>query len=332
MHKFKVGQKVLFSAANIERGAAGYYKIVAHLPEENGDHQYRIQSADGPRERVAKESQLSAVEALQMARRRGSASAEQGLRLFRPGRGFHPAALVGAQICLPPLPVRGRSDPLHDRRDSPAESRRRRDGSATRRASTTRTSASFTRRKNTRSPAVEARPLSPPDITGTRRRDRALHLLDRRRTRPQHSRPPSYALATAEERGGVNGEKVAIVTAGGSGMGAAAARKLAADGYGIAILSSSGKGEALANELGGVGVTGSNQSNDDLKRLVDLTMERWGRIDALVNSAGHGPRAAHPRSLRRGLAARHGDLFPERRPPDAARDARHAEAETRARS
>ena len=86
--------------------------------------------------------------------------------------------------------------------------------------------------------------------------------------------------------------KVAIVTAGGSGMGAGAARKLAADGFKVAILSSSGKGEALAAELGGIGVTGSNQSNDDLKRLVDLTMSKWGRVDALVNSAGHGPRAA----------------------------------------
>jgi NAD(P)-dependent dehydrogenase (short-subunit alcohol dehydrogenase family) len=85
-------------------------------------------------------------------------------------------------------------------------------------------------------------------------------------------------------------EKVAIVTAGGSGMGAAAAKRLAADGFKVAILSSSGKGEALARELGGVGVTGSNQSNDDLKRLVDSTMARWGRIDVLVNSAGHGPR------------------------------------------
>jgi NAD(P)-dependent dehydrogenase (short-subunit alcohol dehydrogenase family) len=84
--------------------------------------------------------------------------------------------------------------------------------------------------------------------------------------------------------------KVAIVTAGGSGMGAACARKLAADGYKVAILSSSGKGEALAKELGGIGVTGSNQSNDDLKRLVDETMKAWGRVDALVNSAGHGPR------------------------------------------
>jgi NAD(P)-dependent dehydrogenase (short-subunit alcohol dehydrogenase family) len=73
-------------------------------------------------------------------------------------------------------------------------------------------------------------------------------------------------------------------------MGAAAARKLAADGYRIAVLSSSGKGEALAKELDGVGVTGSNQSPDDLQRLVDLAMEKWGRIDALVNSAGHGPR------------------------------------------
>jgi len=86
-------------------------------------------------------------------------------------------------------------------------------------------------------------------------------------------------------------EKVAIITAAGSGMGAAAARRLAADGYRIAVLSSSGKGEALARSLGGVGVTGSNQSDDDVRRLVDLTMQRWGRIDALVNSAGHGPRA-----------------------------------------
>jgi NAD(P)-dependent dehydrogenase (short-subunit alcohol dehydrogenase family) len=84
--------------------------------------------------------------------------------------------------------------------------------------------------------------------------------------------------------------QVAIVTAGGSGMGAAAARRLAKDGFKVAILSSSGKGEALAKELGGIGVTGSNQSNDDLKRLVDQVLAAWGRIDVLVNSAGHGPR------------------------------------------
>jgi NAD(P)-dependent dehydrogenase (short-subunit alcohol dehydrogenase family) len=86
-------------------------------------------------------------------------------------------------------------------------------------------------------------------------------------------------------------KKVGIVMAGGSGMGAAAARRLAAEGLHVAILSSSGKGEALAKELGGIGATGSNQSNDDIKRLVDTVLTKWGRIDVLVNSAGHGPRA-----------------------------------------
>ena len=74
-------------------------------------------------------------------------------------------------------------------------------------------------------------------------------------------------------------------------MGAAAARRLAADGFKVAILSSSGKGQALGAELGGVGVTGSNQSHDDVQRFVDATMAAFGRIDVLVNSAGHGPRA-----------------------------------------
>lgn len=85
-------------------------------------------------------------------------------------------------------------------------------------------------------------------------------------------------------------DKVALVIGGGSGMGAAAARALAGDGYAVAILSPSGKGEALAHELGGLGFTGSNRSPDDLKRFVDLTMQRFGRIDAVVNSAGHGPK------------------------------------------
>ena len=85
--------------------------------------------------------------------------------------------------------------------------------------------------------------------------------------------------------------KVAVITAGGSGMGAAAAKRLAADGFHVGILSSSGKGEALAGQLGGVGVTGSNQSIQDLQNLVTKVMAQWGRIDVLVNSAGHGPRA-----------------------------------------
>ncbi|HEY3784775.1 MAG TPA: SDR family oxidoreductase [Steroidobacteraceae bacterium] len=86
-------------------------------------------------------------------------------------------------------------------------------------------------------------------------------------------------------------DAVAMIIAGGSGMGAAAASELARQGFRVAILSSSGKGEALGAELGGIGVTGSNQSTADLKRLLDATLARWGRVDALINSAGHGPRA-----------------------------------------
>ena len=118
-------------------------------------------------------------------------------------------------------------------------------------------------------------------------------------------------------------KKVALITAGGSGMGAAAARRLADDGFRVAILSSSGKGEALAAELGGVGVTGSNRSNDDLARLVDLAMTTWGRIDVLVNSAGHGPRAPvlelSDDDWHQGM-----EVFPERGAPDPAGDADHA--------
>ena len=85
-------------------------------------------------------------------------------------------------------------------------------------------------------------------------------------------------------------QRVALVVAGGSGMGAASAKALHAAGFAVGILSSSGKGEALARELGGVGVTGSNQSVADLQKLVDAAMQRWGRIDVLVNGAGHGPK------------------------------------------
>ena len=83
---------------------------------------------------------------------------------------------------------------------------------------------------------------------------------------------------------------VALIVGGGSGIGADAARKLSENGYDIAVLSSSGKGEALGNSLGGLGFTGSNLVPEDLKSFVDATVERFGRIDAVVNCTGHGPK------------------------------------------
>ena len=88
----------------------------------------------------------------------------------------------------------------------------------------------------------------------------------------------------------MNKNKVAIFTAAGSGIGADAAKNLAAKGYNIAILSSSGRGEKLANKLNGIGITGSNQSTEDLNNLIDTSYKKWGRVDILVNSAGHGPK------------------------------------------
>ncbi|MBT3466267.1 MAG: SDR family oxidoreductase [Rhodobacteraceae bacterium] len=61
-------------------------------------------------------------------------------------------------------------------------------------------------------------------------------------------------------------------------------------GYDVAVFSSSGKGEALGKELGGLGFTGSNLVVADLEAFVAATMERFGRIDAVINCAGHGPK------------------------------------------
>lgn len=85
---------------------------------------------------------------------------------------------------------------------------------------------------------------------------------------------------------------VALIVGGGSGIGADAARALAARGYDIGILSPSGKGEALGKDLGGLGFTGSNLVPEDLAAFVAAAMTRFGRIDGVVNCTGHGPKGA----------------------------------------
>ena len=83
---------------------------------------------------------------------------------------------------------------------------------------------------------------------------------------------------------------VALIVGGGSGIGADSAKKLASIGYDVAVMSSSGKGEALGKELGGLGFTGSNLEPGDLDAFVAATIGRFGRIDGVVNCAGHGPK------------------------------------------
>ena len=90
-----------------------------------------------------------------------------------------------------------------------------------------------------------------------------------------------------EPNGNAFADKVAIVTAAGSGMGATCARELAGRGYAVALMSTSGKAEALGEELGGLGLTGSVTEESDLEALVGGTLDRYGRIDGVVNSTGH---------------------------------------------
>ena len=87
----------------------------------------------------------------------------------------------------------------------------------------------------------------------------------------------------------MNTQLVAIVTAAGQGMGAACARELHARGYALALMSPSGASSRLAKELGGIGLDGSVTEPADLEKLVGITLDTHGRIDAVVNNTGHAP-------------------------------------------
>ncbi|MBT3359294.1 MAG: SDR family oxidoreductase [Rhodospirillales bacterium] len=85
-------------------------------------------------------------------------------------------------------------------------------------------------------------------------------------------------------------QPVAIVTASGQGIGAAIARELHARGWRLALMSRSENAENLANELGAVGLVGSVTDPDALAEVVACAMDRYGRIDGVVNNTGHPPK------------------------------------------
>jgi NAD(P)-dependent dehydrogenase (short-subunit alcohol dehydrogenase family) len=82
--------------------------------------------------------------------------------------------------------------------------------------------------------------------------------------------------------------KTALVIAAGQGIGAATARTLAAQGWRVGLMSTSGAAETLAAELGGFALQGSVTATADLAALVELALEKTGRVDAVVNNTGHG--------------------------------------------
>ncbi|WP_350030148.1 SDR family oxidoreductase [Caballeronia sp. GAWG1-1] len=85
-------------------------------------------------------------------------------------------------------------------------------------------------------------------------------------------------------------DKVALITAAGKGMGAAIAKELAANGYKVALMSPSGSAVTLAERLNGFGMTGSVAQDTDIEKFVQGTLEKYGRIDAVVNNTGHPPK------------------------------------------
>ena len=91
---------------------------------------------------------------------------------------------------------------------------------------------------------------------------------------------------------------VAIVTAAGSGIGAACAKELAVRGYELILMARSQTATTLAELFGGVGIQGSVTNPDDLKRLVDLAIQTHGRIDVVLNNTGHAPGSSTPSGRR----------------------------------
>ena len=61
-HKYKIGQRVHLSASGLNRHVAGIYKVVAQLPEERGDRQYRVENGAGTQQRVVWESHLRGLD------------------------------------------------------------------------------------------------------------------------------------------------------------------------------------------------------------------------------------------------------------------------------
>ena len=81
--------------------------------------------------------------------------------------------------------------------------------------------------------------------------------------------------------------RTVLVTGAARGIGAACARRLAAEGARLVLADRDGQGVAgLAGELGQAAVQGDVTRAADIARIVDAAYQRWGRLDVLFNNAG----------------------------------------------
>ena len=88
-------------------------------------------------------------------------------------------------------------------------------------------------------------------------------------------------------------DRVAIVTGGASGMGAATIRRLAGDGARVVIVDRNGQlAHAVAEEVGGTAMVGDVSDSAFCDVAVAQAISVHGRLDVLVNAAGVIVRAA----------------------------------------
>ena len=90
--------------------------------------------------------------------------------------------------------------------------------------------------------------------------------------------------------------KVALISGGSSGMGEAAAKELAKRGWRVAIMFSRNQKEAdrVARECKeAMALQGDVSKDEDCRRVAKAVLDKWGGIDALVNSAGTTKFVAH---------------------------------------
>ncbi len=86
------------------------------------------------------------------------------------------------------------------------------------------------------------------------------------------------------------GGKVAVITGGSGGIGAATARRFAAEGADVVVADLADEpGTALAAEVGGLYVHADVTAADDVQAMYAAALERYGRLDICFNNAGISP-------------------------------------------
>jgi NAD(P)-dependent dehydrogenase (short-subunit alcohol dehydrogenase family) len=96
------------------------------------------------------------------------------------------------------------------------------------------------------------------------------------------------AWAISRKETNVTTSKSALVIAGSSGIGAAAARALTEAGYHVSVVARSEKVEHLAHSIGGTAIRGDYTQPGVIEEAIADVVARTGRIDVVVTSAGHG--------------------------------------------